>query len=172
MATGRETTITYLEMTADPHLHVPAPTNKIALIRAERPPVAFYRFLYATIGHGYLWTDRTRLDDAALTAIIHDDAVEIYVLYLSGWPAGYVELDFRALPEVELAYLGLVPDALGKGLGRYLLAQAIAIAWQHGPDRLKVQTCTLDHPKALPLYQRCGFVPYAQETRTVVVADD
>jgi hypothetical protein len=26
-----------------------------------------------------------------------------------------------------------------------------------------VQTCTLDHPRALPMYQRMGFSPYAQE---------
>lgn len=172
MAKERETTVTFLEMTADPHLHVPAPMGKTALIRAEQPPVGFYRYLYDTIGHGYLWVDRKRLDDEALTAIIHDDAVEIYVLYRNGWPAGYFELDFRNMPEVALEYLGIVPQVLGQGLGRYLLAQAISLAWQRNPERLIVQTCTLDHPKALPLYQKCGFVPYAQEVKTVVVDGD
>jgi len=33
----------------------------------------------------------------------------------------------------------------------------------HSPKRLFVQTCTLDHPRALGLYQRCGFIPFAQE---------
>jgi GNAT superfamily N-acetyltransferase len=171
MAIEHETTVTYLEMTADPHLHTPPPTGKTALIRAERPPITFYRYLYDTIGHGYLWVDRKRLDDDALAAIIHDEAVEIYVLYRNGWPAGYFELDFRNMPEVELEYLGIVPEALGQGLGRYLLAQAISLAWLRNPERLIVQTCTLDHPKALPLYQKCGFVPYAQETKTVTVDD-
>lgn len=171
MTDERETTVTFLEMTAEPHLHVPAPMGRMALIRAMRPPVSFYRYLYDTIGHGYAWVDRKRIDDEALLEIIHDEAVEIYVLYRDGWPAGYFELDFRALPEVELEYLGIMPEAIGQGLGRYLLAQAISLAWQRDPDRLIVQTCTLDHPKALPLYQRCGFVPYAQETKTLAAVD-
>jgi GNAT superfamily N-acetyltransferase len=171
MTDKRETTVTFLEMTAEPHLHVPVPMGRMALIRAVRPPVSFYRYLYDAIGHGYAWVDRKRIDDEALLEIIHDEAVEIYVLYRDGWPAGYFELDFRAMPEVELEYLGIMPEAIGQGLGRYLLAQAISTAWQRDPDRLIVQTCTLDHPKALPLYQRCGFVPYAQETKTLAAID-
>ena len=30
------------------------------------------------------------------------------------------------------------------------------------PQRLHVQTCTLDHPRALPLYQRMGFSAFGQ----------
>ena len=30
-------------------------------------------------------------------------------------------------------------------------------AWSHPIPRLTVNTCTLDHPRALPLYQRMGF---------------
>ena len=44
-----------------------------------------------------------------------------------------------------------------------LLTWAIDTAWSHGPERVWVNTNTLDHAKALPLYQRCGFQPYKQE---------
>jgi hypothetical protein len=30
-----------------------------------------------------------------------------------------------------------------------------------------VQTCTLDHPAALPLYQKLGFTPVAQKKEVV-----
>jgi hypothetical protein len=35
-----------------------------------------------------------------------------------------------------------------------------------------VQTCTLDHPRALPLYQQMGFIPFAQEEAEIMPLDD
>jgi GNAT superfamily N-acetyltransferase len=105
------------------------------------------------------------MDDATLSAIIRDDRVEIYVLYVDGVPAGFAELDRREAEEIELAYFGLMPDFVGRGLGRFLLTWAIDTAWSHEPERLWVNTNSLDHPKALALYQRCGFRPYKQEPK-------
>ena len=52
--------------------------------------------------------------------------------------------------------------------GRYFfLYHACLNAWAHPISRLSVNTCTLDSPRALPLYQRVGFVPYAREERFV-----
>ncbi len=159
-----EITITHLEMLEDPHLSIPAPSHsQIALIRADDPPVHFYRYLYKTVGADYIWVNRLKMSDEELAAIIHDAAVELYVLHVNGCPAGYIELDFRNMPDVELVFMGLAPEFIGLGFGRYLLSQAISLAWLHAPKRLFVQTCTLDHPRALGLYQRCGFVPFAQE---------
>ena len=89
------------------------------------------------------------------------------MLYANGVPAGFAELDCRSLPVVELAYFGLMPEFIGKGLGGHLLAGAIENAWRHEPDKLTVNTNTLDHPKALPLYQRLGFQPVKQEVREI-----
>ena len=159
-----EITITHLEMLEDPHLVAPIPPHsQIALIRADDPPVHFYKYLYTTVGADYIWVNRLKMSDEDLCEIIHDPAVELYVLYVNGCPAGFAELDFRKMPEVELAFMGLTPETIGQGFGRYLLTQAISLAWLHAPKRLFVQTCTLDHPRALGLYQRCGFVPFAQE---------
>ena len=160
-----EVTITYLEMTARPTLApVALPhTRSAALLRAEQPTLSFYRFLYATIGAPWLWWERRALDDESLKAIIQDERVELYVLYLDGVPAGMAELDRRQEPDIDLAYFGLMPDFIGLGLGRYLLVNAVDIAWSHEPARLTVNTNTMDHPKALPLYQQCGFRPYQQK---------
>ena len=162
-------TITYLEMTERPKLppvHLTHDTT-IALLRAQQPTVAFYRFLYDRVGEPWLWWERRAMDDEELGAIIGDERVEIYVLYANGTPAGFAELDCRALPVVDLAYFGLMPEFIGRGLGGHLLAAAIENAWRHEPEKLTVNTNTLDHPKALPLYQRLGFRPVKQEMREI-----
>ena len=163
-----ECVITYLEMREQPTSPTsPAPSGKLALMRSERPTVPFYRFLYETVGTPWLWYERRLLDDEALAAIIHDPGIEIYVLYVGGVPAGYAELDLRAMPDIELSYFGLMPEFIGRGFGRYLLRWSVDQAWTHAPKRLWVHTCSLDHPRALGLYQRTGFVAYRQATTVI-----
>lgn len=159
------TVVTYLEMRERPKSSHYAPAAaKWALMLAERPTISFYRYLYDTVGEPWLWYERRALGDDALSAVIHDELVDIYVLYADGVPAGFAELDRRKSPDIELAYFGLIPEFVGRGLGPYLLSQAMEEAWSHEPERLWVHTCTLDHPKALAVYQRAGFAPYKQET--------
>ena len=38
---------------------------------------------------------------------------------------------YRKPPAAELAYFGLIPDFIGRGLGSFLLATAIDVAWSH-----------------------------------------
>jgi GNAT superfamily N-acetyltransferase len=71
-----------------------------------------------------------------------------------------LELDFREANACELAFVGLVPDLSGQGHGRWLLAEALQLAWREGIERVHVHTCTLDHPAALSAYLRAGFIPY------------
>jgi GNAT superfamily N-acetyltransferase len=167
-----ETVITYLEMTADPHHFVPPPANlKLMLLKAEKPPLHFYRYLYDTVGRPYHWVDRKALSDEELAATIHDELVDIFVLYVAGVPAGFFEVDHRKRSEVELKYFGLAPDFRGRGLGKWLLSEAISCCWVHNPMRVIVDTCTLDSPAALPLYQRMGFTPYDRKNRTLTLPD-
>jgi GNAT superfamily N-acetyltransferase len=163
------TTVTYLEMTAEPFLQVPPPSKiKLMLVRAENPTVGFYRYLYDAVGESFHWVDRKRLSDTDLAAIIQHEKVEVWVAYANGQPAGYFEIDARQEPaEVELQYLGLLPEFQRLGLGKWLLAEAIRACWARKPERVIVQTCTLDGPAALPLYQKMGFVPYGREEKVV-----
>ncbi|HZS35185.1 MAG TPA: GNAT family N-acetyltransferase [Polyangia bacterium] len=162
------TVVTYLEMREPPSDRPTAPLrDDLQIVHARKPTVSFYRYLYDTIGERWLWTDRSRkkLSDAELAAILGDERVEVWVLYAAGVPAGYVELDRRVGGEIEVAYFGLIPEFVGQGLGAYLLDWAIHRAWaQPRLGRLWVHTQTLDHPRALPLYQRLGFKPYKTET--------
>ncbi|HEY5238233.1 MAG TPA: GNAT family N-acetyltransferase [Rhizomicrobium sp.] len=161
-------TVTFLEMMAKPAtLAPPQPKGKIAILRAENPPLHFYRYLYHEVGREYYWVDRKKLDDDALAAVLHAPQLELYVLYVDGCPAGMAEIDFRDGHTANLAYFGLIPEYVGRGLGFFFLYQAVAIAWARPISRLLVNTCTLDHARALPLYQRMGFEPYAREQRYV-----
>jgi GNAT superfamily N-acetyltransferase len=165
-----EMVITYLEMTGRPHRpHSPHRGEKLALMRIERPVPSYYRYLYNTVGGPWLWYERRLMDDTALCDIVHHPKVEIYVLYVGGNPAGFVELDCRTNDEIEIVLFGLLPEFIGRGLGRYLLDWSVDEAWDKEPDRVWVHTCNLDHPHAIAVYQRAGFAPYRQET---VVVDD
>lgn len=163
-----EITTTYLEMFACPaHLNLTPPRDDLQVMRAVQPTVSFYRYLYDTVGEPWLWYERRQMAPEALRAIIQHPQIEVYVLYVAGVPAGYAELDRTQPGQIELAYFGLLPAFIGQRLGRYLLHWAIATAWSHAPRRLWVHTCTLDHPNALPVYQKAGFVPYDRKTEQI-----
>lgn len=162
----REVTVTYLQMFEPPDrnegVYLP---DGIRVVRIEQPSVPFYRFLYDAVGAPWAWIDRRKLADAALQAIVQHPAVHIHVLYAGGVLAGYVELDYRRFPDVQIAYFGLLPQFIGRGLGSLFLAWAVDEAWSREPRRLCVNTCTLDHPRALDVYRKAGFLPYKEERK-------
>jgi GNAT superfamily N-acetyltransferase len=166
-----ETLVTFLEMT-EPPTRAPLlpPRAGIEVRRALRPTISFYRYLYDAIGKDWRWYERKLLGDAELAAIIHDPRVEVNVLWLDGVPAGLAELDRRDLPDVELAYFGIVPEFIGQGVGRYLLDWAIHHGWRPRPRRFWVHTCDLDHPRALAVYQKAGFRIYDRRTAVATPA--
>jgi len=151
---------TYLEMTpADFRpVHVTAPPGA-QVLPIKHVDVEFYRFLYNTVGEDWRWRDRRLLSDDELYAALTAPGVSIYVLYLNGVPAGYVELDRRG-DETEVAYFGLRPAYVGRGLGKFLLSYGIERAWEDHPQRLWVHTCNLDGPHALDNYLKRGFKVY------------
>jgi len=166
--------ITYLEMTQRPAFRPPLPTGQpLALLRARNMSTAYYRFLYEEVGKAHHWMMRRRLDDAALDAIINSETTRLDVLYVEGCPAGYFEIDASRMPgETEIAYFGLVGKYTGMGLGRWLLGAAIDAAWEYGPQKITVHTNSLDHPRALPLYQKMGFVAVGRGEEEVEAWED
>jgi GNAT superfamily N-acetyltransferase len=127
------------------------------VVRVVMPTVAFYRYLYNTVGADYVWWLRRTMPDDELASLLREQAVSIHVLYNGGEPAGFFELDGRGWPDVNLSYFGLMPHAIGAGVGFPFLQHAIDAAWRLGPRGVTVNTCTADHPRALPTYLRAGF---------------
>ena len=160
---GIDVTVTFLEMATRPAHFPPVPGNRqLALLRARNVPLHYYRYLMDRVGRKWHWVNALRLDDAALSARLGSAACDLRVLYLDGVPAGFFELKPHLPESVEIAYFGMMDHATGQGLGRWFLGSAIEAAWAYRPRYVSVQTCTLDHPAALPLYQKLGFSPVAQ----------
>jgi hypothetical protein len=161
-------TVTFLEMNAKPTaLPPPQPRGKVALLRSEKTPTHFYRYLYDTIGNDYYWVDRKKLTPEALGEVIHDPCNLLFILYTDGNPSGMAELDLRKTGSCNISYFGLMPEAIGKRLGFFFLYHTCINAWIQPIQRLTINTCTLDHPRALPLYQRMGFTAYDRQERFV-----
>jgi len=158
-----EVTVFYLEMLGPCSRTIPAPRDGVLVIHARRPTVAYYRFLYNTVGKDYHWYSRGKLSDIDLAVTIQNPLNEVHVLHVEGTPAGFAELDRRIEGEIELVQFGLMPEFIGQGLGRYFLQWTIDKAWSYRPRRFWLHTCTLDHPAALPNYQKAGFTIYKQE---------
>jgi GNAT superfamily N-acetyltransferase len=154
-------TITYLEMT-NPGEFRPAYSSDPALNIMESviPLVSFYRFLYNTVGAPWRWYDRRALSDEQLEAQLSQPHINVYVLYVSGTPAGYIELDRQPDNSTEVAYFGLIQKFFGRGYGKHLLSFGVQRAWDMGAKRVWVHTCNLDGPAAMPTYQACGFRIY------------
>lgn len=151
--------VTFMEMRQQPRIEVPQ--SELRMRRIEQPDVGAYREIFRLIGAPWLWFSRLVMPDEDLADIIRHPNVELFVVEdAGGRVVGMLELDFREQGECELAFLGLVPELSGHGHGRWLLAEAVRLAWREGITRVHVHTCTLDHPAALPAYRRAGFGPY------------
>ncbi len=138
----------------------PTPVLPFGLKVAQLSPrcsVAQYRELYATVGQDYVWWLRRTLSDKDLDHVLADRAISIHVLSDAAGTLGFYELDRRAWPMINLAYFGLYPRGVGMGVGMAFLHDAIMTAWNEGPVAVTVNTCTADHPRALPNYVKAGF---------------
>ena len=151
--------MTFLRLDRLPLEALPPWPGEHQLVRLRAPSVAFYRYLYDTVGAPHCWWLRRAMPDSAIAGILDDPAVGVTVLYYGGEPMGFYELDARGRPDVNLSYFGLVPHAVGRGFGRPFLRMAIEHAMAISGRGLTVNTCTADHPRALPNYLRAGFRP-------------
>ena len=158
---------TYLEMKEPPAGLPGTPCPGRFETLAGDPPRN--RRLFDEVGRPWLWFSRAALSDPQLRAIIDDPDVEALAFAVDGVDVGIVEVDFRKGGECELAFLGLVRGAIGRGFGEHLAREGIRRAFARPISRLWLHTCTLDHPGAVRFYRSMGFVPYR---RALEVADD
>ncbi len=162
---AREVTTWYLEMLSPRQLR-PAglPVADARVERADIPSPELSRFLYTAVGGQWHWWARLEWNYSRWLEYLDRPAVETLVLYVSGTPAGYVELEVRSDDNVEVAYFGLLPHFIGRRLGGYLLGVGVERAWAQGARRVWVHTCSLDGPNALANYKARGFQVYDETT--------
>lgn len=125
--------------------------------------VPLYRRLYKEVGEDWYWHDRLEWSDEKLAAHLARPEIAVFELMVGSESAGYFELGKQGDGTVEIAYLGLNPRFIGRGLGGALLTRAVEEAWKLGASRVWLHTCTLDSDRALPNYESRGFVPFRTE---------
>ena len=138
--------------------------HAISFLKAISPNTSYFLYLYKEVGRKYEWTDWLRSEKSKLESFLTDDNVILYSLILRGVPKGFFVLDYRLLPVCDLAYFGLFDDVTGKGLGKLMMSRVFEEVMERGDVKtLTVNTNTLDHKSALPLYQKAGFNIYKTE---------
>jgi GNAT superfamily N-acetyltransferase len=157
-------TRTYLEMRDRGALRPPTLADPAVRIEEVRDcPPSFWRYLYTEVGRAYHWIDRLPWSDEVIREYLTDPAVSLYLMSVSGAPAGYFELRRGSDGGVEIAYFGLLPEFTGRGLGGFMLTEAVRLAWASAPSRVWLHTNTMDHPAALPNYLKRGFTIFHTE---------
>lgn len=158
-----EVTVYHLEMRDPVENEVTAPQVRIDVLEVDSPAVDYYRFLYDAVGADYRWLSRRKMSDEDLARVIQHPETRMFVLHVEGSPAGFAELDCRNSQNIELVQFGLLGEYHGRGLGTWFLNWVIREVWSHNPERFWLHTCTFDHPAALGMYQKSGFVIFKEE---------
>jgi GNAT superfamily N-acetyltransferase len=156
------------------YLEMLAPASEGGAVPAE-PPVpegltltpltgkdaARYLALFRAVGERWLWAGNIAKTPTQIAAILDAPGTETWAV--AGQPGDFGVLQIEYTPErgAELVYFGVVPEAIGMGLGRWLIEAAIARVFAKPSHRLWLHTCNFDHPGALAFYQRAGFQIYA-----------
>jgi GNAT superfamily N-acetyltransferase len=153
---------TYLEMRSPDELRPKRADARFQTGEKTERDWRFNRELYLRVGERWGWIDREPWTDKQWKEYATATALRTFAGYYDEALAGYYELCRDAEGGIEIAYFGLLPEFIGRGLGGALLTSAIEEAWQSSPkpERVWVHTCNRDHPQALANYQARGLMIY------------
>ena len=135
----------------------PAPFADVANVA---PAWTLSRWFYRRIGRDWAWDDRLGWTDEQWRSWVERPGYEMWVARRGGAHAGYLDLDADPTGNVEVAYFGLLPQFVGRGLGGHLLPLGVNAAWEGRASRVWVHTCSLDAPHAGRNYEVRGFSIY------------
>jgi ribosomal-protein-alanine N-acetyltransferase len=108
--------------------------------------------------HAACFTERW--DEAALASLLSTPGALAFLAAAGGEPSGFVIL--RAIAgEAEIISIGVRPEMRRSGIGRGLLAAAVATAGDRGAERLFLEVAADNFP-ALGLYLTNGFTEVGQ----------
>jgi GNAT superfamily N-acetyltransferase len=156
---------TYLEMRSPDQLR---PKHAVARFHVREKTERDWRFnreLYFRVGEHWEWADKRTWTDEQWREYATIPELRTFAAYYDDALAGYYELCRDMDGGIEIAYFGLLPEWIGRGLGGALLTSAIEGAWRMEPNprRVWVHTCNRDHPQALANYRARGMVVYKVE---------
>jgi len=121
------------------------------------------RFLYTAAGGLWYWYKRLDWDYARWVAYLDRPVVETLVMYVSGTPAGYIELEAQA-DTASKSCISACCRASSVSVWAGICSAPGAACLDQGALRIWVHTCSLDGPNALANYQARGFQVFDQTT--------
>ncbi len=139
--------IWYLEMTNMNEFTPKTLPKEAKVIKIGIPSPKINRFFYREVGKLWKWTDRDKWNIDKWNDWVKRENLQTWILLYKGTPAGYFELETRE-KEVEIAFFGLLPEFIQKGLGGGFLSAAIKNAWEFEKKRVCVNTCS---PSYIPV---------------------
>ena len=156
---------TYLEMRSRDQLRPKRADARFEVREQTRGDWRFNRDLYLRVGEQWDWTNKRPWTDDQWKEYAAARELRTFAGYYDEALAGYYELRGDREGGIEIAYFGLLPEWIGRGLGGALLTGAIEGAWrmEPKPSRVWVHTCNRDHTQALATYQARGMVVYKVE---------
>jgi GNAT superfamily N-acetyltransferase len=156
---------TYLEMRSRDQLRPRRADARFQVRETTNRDWRFNRDLYLQVGDQWDWIDKRSWADDQWKEYATAPELRTFAAYYDDALAGYYELLRDKENGIEIAYFGLLPEWIGRGLGGALLTSAIEEAWRMDPkpSRVWVHTCNRDHPQALANYQARGMVVYKVE---------
>jgi ribosomal protein S18 acetylase RimI-like enzyme len=138
--------------------------KNLEVILEKEPTVDFCKFLYKEVGRDFFWRDRLKWSDQDWLNYISNDFFKLYILKQNNELAGYYELLYDPkIPSMEIPYFGIFKEFFGKGIGGYLLTDAILTSFNQRINKVWVHTCTLDHANALKNYLARGMKIFKTE---------
>ena len=167
-------TVRFLELTSEKEILTrEVDVSHVRIYQVVNPDPRFSQWLYRSVGHSWYWIDRYFWSLQQWKSRFSDPNVTLWVLEIDSGNdsqiAGYYELDSQLCMNTEVSYFGLMDQAIGRGLGSYLLGDCLHRAFALGADRVWLHTCTLDHPRALANYEARGMTVYktVQDTQLI-----
>lgn len=117
-----------------------------------------YRDLYREVAGEWGWGRAISWETAQWSSHLSEIDVEGQILFVGADAAGWFELRHdEQLSSIEIYYLALRRQFIGRGLGRSLLRHAIGCSYRRDPQRVWLKTSSDDHRLAFPLYLSESF---------------
>jgi GNAT superfamily N-acetyltransferase len=120
---------TYLEMRSRDQLRPKRADARFQVREKRNRDWRFNRDLYLRVGEQWDWIDKRPWTDEQWKEYAAAPELYTFAGYYDDVLAGYYELRRDTDGGVEIAYFGLLPEFIGRGLGGALLTSAIEEAW-------------------------------------------
>jgi len=150
-------TIWYLKRTTPANQSANPPFE---IRKTSTPAVAWYRELYKAVGGPWLWWERIAMKDETFYALFAKNDRVIVTPIIDGVEAGFSEVLYASEKMSEIVYFGLKPEFVGKGIASSFMEEVVAIARKEGVEEIRLNTCSLDHPRARGFYKSRGYEEY------------